>query len=258
MRHSREGHVTCEANFDRYCDLETVAHYVEVEGLSPCEEHVFSRFLEPGGALLDLGVGGGRTTPVLSRIAGRYVGVDYVASMVEACRRRFPQFDFVNADARHMPVFDDAAFDAVVFSFNGVDTMGSDADRARCFGEVARILRPKGRFIFSSHNAKALAALPQWSASVNGGEVLYRILRAMVASAQLCWRTLTQGVFLRGSGYILEPTHGGLTNYASTPEVMIPQLEAAGFRVLDVVGNGFPAVRSKYFSGWYYYACEKR
>lgn len=258
MRCSRESHVTCEANFDRYCDVETVAHYVEVEGLSPCEEHAFTRFLEPGGVLLDLGVGGGRTTPVLSRIAGRYVGVDYVASMVEACRRRFPQFDFRTADARHMPVFEDGAFDAVVFSFNGVDTMGSDADRARCFAEIARILRPKGRFVFSSHNAKALAVLPQWPASATGGEVLYRILRSLVASARLSWRVLTQGVFFRGSGYILEPTHGGLTNYASTPEGMSAELEAAGFSVLGIFGSGFPAVQSKYLNGWYYYACEKR
>lgn len=249
--------MTCEANFDRYCDDETVAHYVKVEGLLPCEEEIFGRVLEPGCALLDLGVGGGRTTPYLAGIASRYVGADYVASMVEACRRRFPQRDFVTADARHMPVFENDEFDAVVFSFNGIDTMGTDADRARCLCEIARVLRPKGRFIFSSHNAKALAVLEQWPPSASGGEICYQILRSVAISARLGFRTLSQGPFFRGAGYILEPTHGGVTNYVSTPEVMIPQLEAAGFRVLDIVGSGYPNVQSKYLNCWYYYACEK-
>jgi SAM-dependent methyltransferase len=248
--------MACESNFDRYCDIETVAHYLEAEGLQPCEEQIFGRFLKPGGAVLDLGVGGGRTTPFLSATAARYVGVDYVASMVEACRRRFPQLDFITADARHMPVFADGEFDSVVFSFNGIDTMGTDADRARCLKEIARVLRPKGRFIFSSHNAKALAVLERWSPSADAGEICYQILRSIAVSARLSCRTLS-GPYFRGAGYVLEPAHGGLTNYASTPEVMIPQLEAAGFRVLDIVGSGFPHVQSKHLTCWYYYACEK-
>ena len=37
-------------------------------------------------AILDLGVGGGRTTPHLSSIAARYVGADYAAEMVARCQ----------------------------------------------------------------------------------------------------------------------------------------------------------------------------
>src|SRR5271157_5254557 len=49
--------------------------------------------------ILDLGVGGGRTTAYLSSIAGQYVRVDYVPEMVEACRAEYPRLEFQTSDA---------------------------------------------------------------------------------------------------------------------------------------------------------------
>ena len=41
-----------------------------------------------GQPILDLGVGGGRTVPLLRAVSSDYVAVDYTPAMGEACRRR--------------------------------------------------------------------------------------------------------------------------------------------------------------------------
>ena len=51
---------------------------------------VFEKYVAPGGEVLDLGVGGGRTTAFLSSRAGAYVGLDYAPTMVKICRLKFP------------------------------------------------------------------------------------------------------------------------------------------------------------------------
>ncbi len=104
-----------------------------------------------GGPLLDLGVGGGRTTSLLRMLSAEYVGVDYTPSMIESCRRRFPTERFELADARDLSVFPDGYFAAVLFAFNGIDAVGHE-DRQRIIGEVRRVLRPGGYFVFNSHN----------------------------------------------------------------------------------------------------------
>ena len=86
-------------------------------------------------AILDMGVGGGRTTQYLSQIAGRYVGADYSEAMVDTCRKRFPDQEFRHCDARDIAPFADGEFDAVVFSANGIDYIAADEGRARCLAE---------------------------------------------------------------------------------------------------------------------------
>src|SRR5260221_3829217 len=40
--------------------------------------------------ILDVGVGGGRTVPILTSISGDYTAVDYTPELVELCRRNHP------------------------------------------------------------------------------------------------------------------------------------------------------------------------
>src|ERR1700690_3026531 len=99
---------------------EVAAHYAALEYLTPCERFLFDRYLTPQMAILDVGVGGGRTTPYLSRIASRYVGVEYSEEMVRICRKKFPQLKFFVADASDLSELQDASFDVVVMSFNTI------------------------------------------------------------------------------------------------------------------------------------------
>jgi SAM-dependent methyltransferase len=104
-----------------------------------------------GEALLDIGIGGGRTTEFLLPFTSDYVGIDYLAEFVTAARRRFPEVRFEQMDAREMSRFSSESFGAVVFSLNGIDGI-SHADRLRAIAEIRRVLRPGGWFAYSTHN----------------------------------------------------------------------------------------------------------
>jgi len=130
-----------------------ITSYSAFDELSPPERIALARIGEQvkGGAILDLGVGGGRTVRHLCAISSDYIGVDYVQGMVDACRGKFPGVRFEYADARSMPQFGDASFDLVVFAWAGI-CMVDHAGRLAILREVRRILRPGGYFIFSTYN----------------------------------------------------------------------------------------------------------
>jgi SAM-dependent methyltransferase len=133
-----------------------------MDSLTACEQLLFDTYLRPGMAILDLGVGGGRTTPYLSAIASRYVGVDYSEEMIRACRSKFPHLRFNVADASDLSQFADASFDSVVFSFNGLDCLAPHEKRENCLRECHRVLKAGGVYIFSSHNPRSLFLDWQW------------------------------------------------------------------------------------------------
>ncbi len=130
-----------------------VAGYAARDELSPPERVVFDLVRDEtrGRAILDLGVGGGRTVRALTELSADYVGIDYAREMVAACRRRFPGVRIEHGDARDLSRFAGGAFHLVVFSCNGLGMLGHD-DRLRVLAEVHRVLEPGGAFVFSTHN----------------------------------------------------------------------------------------------------------
>lgn len=142
-----------QANRDTYRNPQVVRWYADYESLYAPEEAILTQYgpaLE-GGRILDIGVGGGRTTPYLSRLAGEYIGIDYSPEMVAKCRLKYPALLFLECDARHLTPFSDASFDAVFFSLNGIDYV-NHPNRLMILREVHRVLKAGGLFIFSSHN----------------------------------------------------------------------------------------------------------
>ena len=101
--------------------------------------------------LLDIGVGGGRTTPLLQAISTNYVGIDYTEAMVQVCRHQHPDTRIEHMDARDLSAFADGQFALAMFSFNGIDAIDY-ADRHTVLREVHRVLQDGGRFLFSAHN----------------------------------------------------------------------------------------------------------
>lgn len=122
------------------------------------EERTVTALLRDGRPrrLLDVGIGAGRTAALLAPHVDEYVGVDYTAEMVDAARRAHPTLDLRVADARDLDLADDASFDAVVFSFNGLDAL-SHADRQIALDEFRRVLRPGGWLVFSTLNREGPA-----------------------------------------------------------------------------------------------------
>ena len=109
--------------------------------------------------MLDVGVGGGRTTVHFAPLVGSYVGIDYSETMIAACRERFEetpgQLTFQVEDVRSLPAFGDGSFDFVLFSYNGLDYIPHDG-RREALAEIRRVLGRGGRFALSTHNLNSL------------------------------------------------------------------------------------------------------
>jgi len=124
----------------------------------------------PDMKMLDIGIGGGRTTAYFAALAKEYVGIDYSQEMIKACRRKFKddhgKILFARVDARNMALFRDGEFDFVLFSSNGIDCV-DHLDRIKILREINRITKNCGYFLFSSLNLNALQGVCSVSLSSN-------------------------------------------------------------------------------------------
>jgi SAM-dependent methyltransferase len=112
------------------------------------------------GAILDIGVGGGRTAPLMLSLSEDYRGIDYCPTMVDVARSRFPHLQFIKMDARKL-TFADASFDLAAFSYNGIDSVDLPG-RLEILRSVHRVLRPGGHFVFSALNRRGAACGDHW------------------------------------------------------------------------------------------------
>jgi len=257
----------------RYLDPGTVEWYRAYAELFP-SERVFMDDLERRRAqrLLDIGVGAGRTTQHFAGLADEYVGIDISPAMVTACRARFPELHFEVGDVRDLASFADGAFDVVLFSFNGVDTVGGDAPRERAFSELRRVCASGGRLFFSSKNLnqlpddmrlsrqvrRALAADEDTAPPVRVAKGAARFARARALNPS-AGRLLT-----RGGGLVADDRDGlrMLRHYHVRPEVQLLRLERLGFSDVEVYGMDGERVAAEQLAhvrgDWLHYLCRSR
>jgi SAM-dependent methyltransferase len=131
-----------------------VRRFARSEGWTDAGEQAAVEYLarmHPHGKALDIGVGAGRTVPIMADLTEDYLAIDFNESMVAACRAKYPQVPVEHGDARDLTRFEDDTFSIVAFSWNGIDAV-DHADRQIILGEVHRVLKPGGIFFFSTHN----------------------------------------------------------------------------------------------------------
>jgi len=255
-------------------------YYASLNYLTPCEQLLFDEYLRPGMVILDLGVGGGRTTAHLSSIASRYVGVDYANEMIARCRDKFPKLEFCVANTVNLSVFASSTFDAAVMAFNAIDSLIPDESRHRTLAEIRRVLKPGGVLIFSSHNPRSLWVRPSWNAqrvrevaekAVRSDSFLFRPLlfcltavRVLLAGLQSSQRSLGRAArrvptrtFWQEEGYWTDPAHGGLKIHAASPEKVARELARLKLQLLRVLGDDYPRVSRRYVTDWYYYVFSR-
>lgn len=140
-------------NRETYARRDVLDFYHNANGLLPAEAKIFDRLEHEirNKRMLDLGVGGGRTTAFLLGLTDDYTGVDYVPAFAAHTAAKFPKARIIAGDARDIDHAADGSYDFVLFSYNGLDSI-SHEDRLRVMTEVRRVLKPGGIFMFSSHN----------------------------------------------------------------------------------------------------------
>lgn len=196
-----------------------------------------------GGRVLDIGVGGGRTTALLAGLASGYVGIDYTAEMVAIARRNHPGQRFEHMDARDLSAFADQSFDLAVFSCNGIDSVDPPG-RAAILCEVARVLAPGGLFVFSTFHRDWIHFRDHvhprrigWTANpVRLGFRLFRFVEGGLVSAAHIRRLLPLEYRDEDHAILLHWAHDfGILVYATTPPRMQGQLARAGFETPAIV-----------------------
>lgn len=218
--------------------------YLEFALMRP-ERDLLARFGDrwPQLSMLDVGIGTGRTTYTFGAVAGRYVGLDYSPRMVEVARRQAVGADdegieLLVADARDLPPMGDP-FDVVLFSFNGLDSVGHE-DRLAVLAELRRVIGPDGHFLFSTHSLNGLplkAERPRgkhssWLRTAYAWAKYLRRLRRI--------RKVNKGLDLeagrrRGWMIVRDGAHDFRTSfYYVDPEYQLEQLREAGFEVVGI------------------------
>jgi SAM-dependent methyltransferase len=234
-----------EINRRAWSDRSTVNSFRDREGWTDPGERAALESVRADAThqpILDLGVGAGRTVPLLLDISRDYVGLDYTPELVDACRLKHPGVQILSGDARDLSRFADGSFQLVVFSFNGIDAV-NPADRIRILREARRVLRPNGALLFSSHNRNGPGYGEKLSYGVyktrNPVKLAQRVLVALLHSGRTI-RNYKRYSKLRydGDGYSIRNAsahdHGILIHYISL-ESQLAQLEAIGFQPSPLV-----------------------
>jgi arsenite methyltransferase len=119
-----------------------------VESFAGVANHWTLGLIEPGSVVLDLGCGAGTDLLIAAQMtgaAGRVIGVDMTATMLERARQSATEMGLTNVELHESLIealpLDDASVDVVIS--NGVIDLVPDKDAV--FDEIDRVLRPGGR-----------------------------------------------------------------------------------------------------------------
>jgi ubiquinone/menaquinone biosynthesis C-methylase UbiE len=228
-----------------WSERSTVRSFRYREGWTDPGERVALRRVSADAAgqpILDLGVGAGRTVPLLLEISADYVGMDYTLELVQACQEKHPSLRILHGDARDLSQFADESFQLVVFSFNGIDAVNAD-DRFTILHEVRRVLRTGGAFLFSSHNRNGPGHGEKLTFGVdrtrNPVKLAERLMLALLHAAQTVRNYESYSkLSYEGSDYSIKNAsahnHGILVHYISL-QAQLSQLDSVGFQPSPLV-----------------------
>jgi SAM-dependent methyltransferase len=183
-----------------------------------------------GARVLEVGCGAAQCARWLAAEGAFVVGVDLSARQLGHARRLAARtglsVPLVLADAQALP-FADGSFDLAASAYGAVPFV---ADSAAVMREVARVLRPGGRWVF------AVTHPVRWAFPDDPGE------RGLVASGSYFDRT--PYVELDAAG---EPTY---VEHHRTLGDRVREIVAAGLVLVDLVEPEWPADHGRVWGGW--------
>jgi ubiquinone/menaquinone biosynthesis C-methylase UbiE len=129
-------------------------------------EHRHELLSQTNGEILEIGFGTGLNLPHYPEKVRKITVVDPNAGMHRRSERRIKQsgieVDHRLISGEQLP-FDNGTFDCVVSTF----TLCSIEDVGRAVGEVYRVLRPGGRFLFLEHGLSPDPNVQKWQHRLN-------------------------------------------------------------------------------------------
>jgi ubiquinone/menaquinone biosynthesis C-methylase UbiE len=256
-----------ENNHNVYSTSSIVRYYAQLQLLQPAEQTILDRLRTQRSPIrmLDMGVGGGRTTQHFAPVVDNYTGIDYSAEMIAACRQRFSDHSqtitFTVCDARDMSQFQDQTFDFILFSFNGIDYMPY-GDREKVLQEVCRVGKAGGFFFFSSHNLQGMEREFHWQHQLRLNPFVTYVNLVMFAILRVCNRSMTLEKLCNADYLMLrdESHNFRLQTHYVRPRAQIAQLETY-FSEVTVYSwsSGLeltPQEQRSNVDMWLYYLCK--
>lgn len=252
------------SNLETYKNKKTINYYFNAEGLQLPEQEILKKIGNKliNASVLDIGVGGGRTTPFFANKTAYYLGIDFSEEFIIHCQKKyslaFPKAEFKTVDARSLEQMPPSTFDIILFSFNGIDNVSLD-ERNTIIQSIYKLLKPNGCFIFSSHNLNYLPILSKYK--------IYRNPFATIKTAIKHFNFLKKNkLALQNKSdytFIYDDTYDfGLQTCYVNANYQIKVLEENGFSNCEIyslnTGNRITINESeKDQSAWLYFLCSK-
>jgi ubiquinone/menaquinone biosynthesis C-methylase UbiE len=247
-------------NQKTYAKAKVLDYYDGLDELFPAEKVLFEKLSAKieNSKILDIGVGGGRTTKYLLPLSSDYTGVDYVPQFVERVKRKYEGGNFLCADARSLKEFADEVFDFVLFSYNGIDTV-SHEDRWKILKEIYRVLKKGGMFMFSSHNRDYRHfKKPYWLIEPQFNAAFIKNVVSYVFFLPRHLRMKKHEVFNEKYAIINDSDHRfSLLLYYISISKQFEQLEKIGFFGFEAYNDKGEQVTTDTESFWIYYLAYK-
>lgn len=248
------------ANKETYARADVVDYYQNLETLFQTEEILFEKLLLEikNSKILDLGVGGGRTTNYLLQITDDYVGIDYVSQVAEETGEKYPNAKILCCDARNLETFEDETFDFILFSYNGIDYV-SNEDRLKALKEIYRVLKTGGTFMFSSHNReyKYFNKLP-WHQNIKFNVKYFIFVLHCFYHLPKHFRMKKYEIYTDDYAIINDGDHRfSLLHYYISIDKQNEQLTEIGFSGIEAYDIAGKLVERDNLSHWIYYLARK-
>lgn len=252
-------------NKEFYLNQTAASWYATKEFVLP-EEQAFLRDFSAelkGKAMLDIGIGAGRSTRFLLPLSANYIGVDYSPDMVREAASHFPGTRIEERDARDLSAYQDGQFDFVMFSFNGLDCLSHDG-RLQALAEMHRVLKPGGLFAFSHHNRDRAAVKPYSLSNLNRSKHPVRMACNIwdYVRGIMDWRRSLHCA-VEEQEYALRHDSGNFFKvpmYYISKQAQVLQLQRSGFELLAIYNSKGEPVRvdePDRVSSWIFHACRK-
>jgi ubiquinone/menaquinone biosynthesis C-methylase UbiE len=164
-------------------------------------------------------------------------GIDRSELFIQTAKRRMPYLDLKvgSFDQIQEP---DNSFSHVLICLNGIDYAFPAAQRLEALRECARVLKPGGTFIYTSHNVKSM----HWFSPCYRGRMRWKLRNSPKAFKE--W------------AYIREDD---VYSFYASAEFVVRQTETVGLRLMEMKWFRKVGVDriDRYFSPFIYYVFEK-